>query len=217
LVRAESDLGFIHKFILPKKEGAPLLLLLHGTGGNEDDLLPVAKVIDGDAAVLSPRGKVLENGNPRFFRRLAEGVFDVEDLKFRTNELAEFVQAASKKYRFDPHSAVALGYSNGANIAASMLLLRPESLKGAILFRPMIPLEPEKRPVLSGKNIFISAGKFDSVIPRSQTEKLREMLERAGAEVAINWEDSDHSLTTNEVEKARLWAERNGMLSGIIE
>lgn len=215
--RAESDLRFIHKFIPSKKGGAPLLLLLHGTGGNEDDLLPLAKMIDGNAAVLSARGKVLENGNPRFFRRLAEGVFDVQDLKFRTNELASFVQAASKKYGFDPRSVVALGYSNGANIAASMLLLRPESLKGAILFRPMVPLEPEKRPDLSKKKIFISAGKFDSIIPRSQTEKLREMLEHAGAEVGINWEDSDHSLAANEVEKARLWAEQHGLLSGIIE
>jgi predicted esterase len=213
LVRAEStDLGFIHKFVPSKEDGAPVLLLLHGTGGNEYDLLPLAKIIDSDAGVLSPRGKVLENGNPRFFRRLAEGVFDVEDLKFRTNELADFVRAASKRYGFDPRSVVALGYSNGANIAASMLLLRPQSLKGAILFRPMVPLEPDKRPDLSGKKIFVSAGKFDSIIPRSQTEKLKEMLEHAGAEVGMNLEDSDHSLTGDDIEKARLWAERHGML-----
>jgi len=165
-------------------------------------------MIDDDASILSPRGKVLENGMPRFFRRFAEGVFDVDDLKFRTNELADFVARASKKYSLDPQSVVAMGYSNGANIAASLLLLRPESLRGAILFRAMVPLVPERTPDLTGKKVFISEGRFDQIIPQNQTNQLVEMLRNAGAEVALNLEDSDHSLIQNDIVKARLWRDR---------
>src|SRR6266849_4527556 len=154
----KTQLGFTHRFIPSNKSEArtTTLLLLNGTGGTEEDLIPVGREIAPNAAILSPRGKVLENGMPRFFRRFAEGVFDIEDLKFRTNELADFVGRASKHYGFDPKSVIALGYSNGANIAASILLLRPEILKGGFLFRAMIPLQPEKKPDLSGKNVFIS-------------------------------------------------------------
>src|SRR6184192_4850281 len=132
---------FIHEFVLGKSERT--LLLLHGTGGNERDLIPLGHELDPNAALLSPRGKVLENRLPRFFRRLAEGVFDLEDLKNRTHELADFVAAAAKHYGFASDNLVAVGYSNGANIAASMLLLRPEILSDAILFRAMVPLIPE--------------------------------------------------------------------------
>ena len=129
----------------PKKNRNKLLvlLLLHGTGGNEDDLIPVGKMLCQDCALLSPRGMVTENGMPRFFRRLAEGIFDIEDLKYRTHELADFVKKASRYYGFDLNKTVAVGFSNGGNIAASMILLRPEVLSGAILFRAMVPLEPE--------------------------------------------------------------------------
>ena len=144
----------------------------------------------------------------RFFRRLAEGVFDVEDLRFRTAELADFVSAASKKYGFDPSSVVGLGYSNGANMGASLLLLRPETMKRAILFRAMLPLKPEKKPDLSGKKVFISAGRSDSMIPREGTIALQKMLGDAGAEVTMNWEDSTHSLTSVEVGKAKEWFHR---------
>ncbi|MDA4112317.1 MAG: alpha/beta hydrolase [Thaumarchaeota archaeon] len=195
----------MHRFVPPKNNNKTMILALHGTGGNEDDLLPLAKMIDDQAAILSPRGKVLENGMPRFFRRLDEGVFDIEDLKFRTNELVDFLANNSKKYGFDPKSVVALGYSNGANIAASMMLLRPESLKGAVLFRAMIPLQPEKMPNLSGKKIFISAGRFDTLIPQPKTRELAELFEKLGASVSMNWEGSNHSLTSNEIEKARIW------------
>jgi predicted esterase len=203
-----SDLGFIHRFIPAKREGAPTLLVLHGTGGDESDLVPLAGMIDPSAGVLSPRGKVLENGMPRFFRRLAEGVFDIKDLKFRTAELADFVSQASKKYGFDPGSVIALGYSNGANIGASLLLLNPETLSKAILFRAILPLTPEKTPDLSGKKVFISAGRFDTVIPKDGTLALQKILEEGGADVTLNWADSTHSLIQTEVEKARKWLEQ---------
>jgi predicted esterase len=204
----DSNLGFIDKFLPPKGNSAITLLVLHGTGGDENDLIPLAKEINNQAAILSPRGKVLENGMPRFFRRLAEGVFDIEDLKFRTNELANFVDRASKHYGFDPKSVIALGYSNGANIAASILLLRPEILKGGILFRAMIPLQPEKKPDLSGKNVFISGGRYDPIIPQSKTIDLVTLLERFGANVTLNWEDSTHALIQREVEKAKIWLKK---------
>jgi len=200
-----SELGFIHQFIPAKQPGAPTLLVLHGTGGDENDLLTLAAMIDEAAAILSPRGKVQENGMPRFFRRFAEGKFDIEDLKFRTAELAEFVSRASMTYGFDPSSVVALGYSNGANIAASLLLLKPETLQKAILFRAMLPLKPDRVPKLSGKRVFLSAGKFDTMIPRDGTLALEKLLEEAGAQVTMNWVESTHSLTQPEVEKAREW------------
>jgi phospholipase/carboxylesterase len=206
----DSDLSFIHRSIPPKEKSKTTLLVLHGTGGDEDDLIPLAKMIDDQAAILSPRGKVLENGMPRFFRRLAEGVFDIEDLKLRTNELADFVTKASRKYNFDPKSVIALGYSNGANIAASMLLLGPESLKGAILFRAMIPLQPETTPDLSDKRIFVSAGRYDSIIPQDKTIELVRLFESAGANVTMNWEDSTHALTQGEIEKAKNWLKQEG-------
>src|ERR1043165_10112689 len=189
MVKKKIELDFIHSFIPPRAEetGAgtatrrlktggeafTTFLLLHGTGGNEQDLIPLAYELDKRAAILSPRGKVLENGiAPRFFRRLAEGVFDLEDLKFRTNELADFVNDASKAYGFDLQRIVAVGYSNGANIAASMLLLRPEILSSAILFRAMVPLVPERLPNLTNKHIFMSSGSYDPIVSRQQTEKL---------------------------------------------
>ncbi|MHB2036425.1 MAG: alpha/beta hydrolase [Nitrososphaerales archaeon] len=200
-----NDLGFTHNFIPGQDDDGRILLLLHGTGGNEDDLLTISQMIDERATILAPRGKVLENGMPRYFMRLAEGIFDLEDLKFRTNELADFVINASKKYSFDMRSVVAIGYSNGANIAASLLLIRPESMKRAILFRTMIPLIPEKLPDLSEKKVFISGGKFDSQIPQKKTIELKGMLEEAGAEVKMNWEESDHALVRNDIVKARSW------------
>ena len=135
----ERDLGFAHLFEPPADVEAPILLLLHGTGGDEYDLIPFGRALSPGAGLLAPRGKVLEQGMPRFFRRLAEGVFDVEDLRRRTAELADFVSAAAKTYRFDPGRVLAAGFSNGANIAASLLLLRPGVLAGAALFRAMVP------------------------------------------------------------------------------
>ena len=142
---------------------------------------------------------------PRFFRRLAEGVFDVEDLKFRTNEIADFVQNASRRYAFDSNRITAIVYSNGANIAASILLLRPEILSNAILFRPMIPLVPDTLPNLSDKHILISAGSHDPIVPRHQTEDLY-LLRNAGANISIQWQNSGHELTQRDVKVTREWA-----------
>src|ERR671910_967673 len=153
---SSSELGFIHQFIPSSAtQDKVTFLLLHGTGGNEQDLIPLGRELNPRAAMLSPRGKVLESGMPRFFRRLAEGVFDIEDLKFRTHELADFVEKASRVYGFNSKNVISVGYSNGANIASSLLLLRTEALSSAVLFRPMIPLTPEKIPNLETKNIFM--------------------------------------------------------------
>jgi phospholipase/carboxylesterase len=203
-----ADLGFSHNFV-PGEEGGATLLLLHGTGGNEDDLIPLGKELAPGAAILSPRGKVSEHGAPRFFRRLAEGVFDMEDLVFRTHELAEFVEAASEEYGFDPSKLIAVGYSNGANIAASLLLLHPGLLKTAVLFRAMVPLEPDVTPDLSGIPIFIAAGRQDQMIPPDNTERLAKMLQEAGAEVDLRWRDTGHALAYEEVREARDWLSKS--------
>ena len=194
---------FIHEFIAGKSHRT--LLLLHGTGGNERDLIPLGRELDPDASLLSPRGKVLENGMPRFFRRLAEGVFDLEDLQKQTLELADFVNSAAEHYEVDNHKIVAVGYSNGANIAASMLLLRPEVLAAAILFRAMVPLVPDKQPNLSRVRVWISAGAHDPIIPESNTKELVEILRGAGADVTIRFFQSGHELTSNDVDLAREW------------
>ncbi|HEX2739036.1 MAG TPA: alpha/beta hydrolase, partial [Rubrobacter sp.] len=170
------DLGFVHRFIPGKDDSAPTLLLLHGTGGNEEDLIPLGQDLAPDAAILSPRGKVLEFGAPRFFRRLAEGVFDHEDLLFRTHDLAGFVEAASEEYGFDLSKLVAVGYSNGANIAASTIFLHPGLLRAAVLFRAMVPFEPEVTPDLSGMPVFIAAGRRDRMIPPDNAQRLADIL-----------------------------------------
>jgi phospholipase/carboxylesterase len=194
---------FVHEFVPGSSKRT--LLLLHGTGGNERDLIPLGREIDPTAAFLSPRGKVLENGMPRFFRRLAEGIFDEEDLKRRTHELADFVGAAAKHYEFAADQVVAVGYSNGANIAASLLLLRPETLRAAILFRAMVPLVPGKLPDLSLLRVWIGAGTHDPIIPTSETQRLVELLRGAGADVTIRFFDAGHNLTNDEIEIARDW------------
>ena len=182
-------------------------MLLHGTGGNERDLIPLGRELDPNAALLSPRGKVLENGMPRFFRRLAEGVFDLEDLKYRTNELADFVAAAAQHYGFASDNVVAVGYSNGANIAASILLLRPEILSAAILFRAMVPLIPERQPNLSSIRVWIGAGAHDPIIPTSETNALAELLRNDGADVTIRYFQAGHQLTRDDVEAAQRLAD----------
>jgi predicted esterase len=197
---------FIHRFIPAQAGGgACTLLLLHGTGGNEDDLLPLGQELVPGAALLSPRGRVLERGMPRFFRRLAEGVFDLDDLRFRTDELAAFVTRTVARHRLDPRHVVAVGFSNGANIAASLLLLHPGLLCGAVLFRPMVPLEPDPAPDLSGTRVFIAAGRSDPLIPAPLTERLVSLLGDAGAEVTQHWVAGGHNLTQADVTAAGAW------------
>lgn len=201
-----AELGFIHRFIPGQDPDHPLtLLLLHGTGGDESDLLPLGRALAPTAAMLSPRGKVLENGMPRFFRRLAEGVFDLDDLMLRTHELADFVERASTVYRFDPRRVVAAGYSNGANIAAGLLLLRPELLAGAILFRAMVPLVPKERPNLAGISVFISAGLDDPLIPAQKAKRLVALLRETSGDVTIHWQAGGHALQAEDVDAAREW------------
>jgi len=200
-MRPQPD--FIHEFV--PGNSPRTLLLLHGTGGNERDLIPLGHELDPNASLLSPRGKILENGMPRFFRRLAEGVFDMEDLKKRTHELADFVISAADHYKIANQQIVAVGYSNGANIAASMLLLRPEVLSAAVLFRAMVPLVPETQPDLSSVCVWIGAGSIDPIVPASETKRLSELLRGAGADVTIRFLNAGHELTPDDVEAARKW------------
>lgn len=199
----------IHIFKEGKDKEKPVLLLLHGTGGTEEDLLPLAELIEPDASVLSVRGNVVENGMPRFFKRLAEGVFDEEDLIFRTKELQEFLDEAAEKYHFDRQNIVAVGYSNGANIAGSLLFHYEGSLKGASLHHPMVPRRGLDLPNLSDTSVFISAGTNDPICPAAESEELDELLRGAGAKTAIHWESNGHSLTRTEVAAAAEWFETN--------
>ncbi len=199
------DLGFVHRFLPPEDESGPTLLLLHGTGGNEEDLIPLGEALAPGAAVLSPRGKVSEHGAPRFFRRLAEGVFDHEDLLFRTHELVDFVEAAAEEYGFDRSKLVAVGYSNGANVAGSAILLHPGLLRAAVLFRAMVPFEPDVTPDLSGMPVFMAAGRMDRMIPPDNTQHLADILVEAGADVDLRWRDTGHPLTYEEVDEAKEW------------
>lgn len=198
-------MDFIHRFIPAEEDPKRVLLLLHGTGGDENDLIPLGRDLAPDAALLSVRGKVLENGMPRFFRRLAEGIFDEDDVIRRAHELADFVGEAAIRYAFDPSRVIALGYSNGANIAAAVLVLRPEALAGAILLRAMVPLVPQTLPDLAGRRVLISSGKQDPIVPRENAERLAAMLRKAGADVTLHFESAGHSLVAGDIETAREW------------
>lgn len=194
-----------HIFVKGTDSGAPVLLLLHGTGGTERDLLPLAERLSPSSSVLSVRGNVLENGMPRFFRRLAEGVFDLEDLVFRTKELHEFLDSAAEEYGFDRNNIVAVGYSNGANIAGSLLFHYRDSLRGAILHHPMVPIRGVQLPDLSGVPVFIGAGSNDPICSPQETEELERLLSSAGANVTTHWERFGHQLTGSEVAAAAGW------------
>jgi predicted esterase/catechol 2,3-dioxygenase-like lactoylglutathione lyase family enzyme len=215
---AESDgpeevsgdaLGFVHRYVPPESgselAGGTTLLLLHGTGGDESDLLPLGRNLLPGAGLLSPRGKVLERGAPRFFRRLAEGVFDQEDLARRTEELASFVEAATATYGLERDGIVAAGFSNGANIAGSLLFRRPGLLRGAVLLSPMVPYEPEELPNLEGTSVFIGAGRSDPIAPAAQVERLASMLRDAGADVVVHWQNAGHTVTKDELDAAQRW------------
>ncbi len=201
------NLSFTHVYHPPAAPGAPTLLMLHGTGGNEHDLLPLAGDLLPRAGVLSPRGKVLERGMPRFFRRLAEGVFDVEDLRQRTVELAAFIHEAAEHYKFDPLHVVAVGFSNGANIAASLLLLKPGVLHRAVLFRAMVPLVPDPLPTLPSTAVLISNGRIDPMVPAAETDRLAALLRSTGATVEVIWQQAGHQLVHDDIERARAWLE----------
>ena len=202
-------LGFVHRYIPPSADGemagGTTLLLLHGTGGDEEDLLPLGRALLPGAGLLSPRGKVLERGALRFFRRHAEGVFDQEDLARRTSELAQFVSAAVDTYELARDGVIAVGFSNGANIAASLLLRAPGVLRGAVLLSPMLPFEPDTLLDLHGTAVFVGAGREDLIAPPEQAERLVEVLRRAGADVTLHWTPGGHGITKNEVDAAQQW------------
>jgi phospholipase/carboxylesterase len=207
-----SNFEFIHRFIPASsktKQTNLTLLLLHGTGGTEDDLIPLGKDLASYASLLTVRGKVLENGMPRFFRRLEEGVFDLEDLKIRTDELAEFILKSSSVYEFDLKKIIAVGYSNGANIAASLLLRRQEVLAGAILFRAMVPFIPDVLPDLSKKSIILLEGMYDPIVSKQEAESLLKIFTKARSNVTMKWQDSGHNLTQKDIESAKKWLEIN--------
>jgi len=194
---------FVHRFT-PGSTGATILLL-HGTGGSEDDLLPLGRALAPGAALLSPRGQVLERGMPRFFRRLAEGVFDEDDLRARAGDLAGFVGGAAGEHGFDPSRVVAAGFSNGANIAAAVLLLHPGVLRGAALFAPMVPLTPDPLPDLDGVAVHLSAGRADPIAPPRDAERLATLLTEASAAVDLRWHGGGHELGLPQVRAAADW------------
>lgn len=196
---------FVHRWEPATRPGAPTLLLLHGTGGSEHDLIELGRSLSPGSALLSPRGQVSENGLLRFFRRLAEGVFDQEDLRARTAGLAAFSAEAAAKYGFDPTKVVAVGYSNGANIAASLLLAGFPTLAGAVLLHPMVPFEPTLPPALEGVRVLVTAGRQDPLVPERLTNRLVELLTAGGATVETHWQPGGHQLTRPELEAAHDW------------
>ncbi|WP_077319310.1 alpha/beta hydrolase [Virgibacillus proomii] len=194
-----------HIFQRGSDQSKPTFLLLHGTGGTERDLIPLATEIDAGANILSVRGNILENGMPRFFRRLAEGIFDEEDLVFRTEELLNFLNEAAVTYNFARDHIFAIGYSNGANIAASLLFHHQDALRGAILHHPMVPRRGIELPDLSKVDVFIAAGTNDPICPAQESEDLKQLLQDASANVHLHWENSGHQLTLREVQEAAKW------------
>jgi phospholipase/carboxylesterase len=201
-----DTLGFTHVHVPPTDPAETrTVVLLHGTGGDERDLLQLGAMVAPGARLLGVRGQVLEGGMPRFFRRLAEGVFDEADLKRRAGDLAAFVPAAAGAYQFDPARVIALGFSNGANIAAAMLLLHPGVLGGAVLLRSMVPLEPAVLPALPATPVLLAEGAEDPLVPRANAERLATLLRDAGATVTLHWEQAGHGLTQSDVTVAQEW------------
>jgi phospholipase/carboxylesterase len=202
------ELSFTHRFVPGERAQARPLLLLHGTGGDEDDLVPLGRMVAPGTPLLSPRGKVLEHGMPRFFRRLAEGVFDEDDVRARAHELADFIDAARERYGVA--APVALGYSNGANIAAAVMLLRPAALAGGILLRAMAPLaNPPAQQGLSGQEVLIVSGARDPIAPPANAARLKAMLARAGAQVDTQVLPGGHELSQADVTLAQQWLQAN--------
>ena len=201
-----EDLGFIHRFV-PAEDSASgeTLLVLHGTGGDENDLISIGQAIAPGAAILSPRGNVLENGAPRFFRRISEGVFDPKEVRARGEELARFIRAAVVTYRLNPDRVFALGYSNGANIASTVMLIEPGLLQGSILLRPMLVYKPPEQSDLSDSAVFISAGRMDPIVPQPSVEQLVALFESARADVVLKWQLAGHSLVPSDVREASEW------------
>jgi phospholipase/carboxylesterase len=201
-----DDLGFIHRFIPAGDSSSDeTLVVLHGTGGDENDLIGIGQAIAPGAAIISPRGKVLENGAARFFKRLAEGVFDPVEVRSRAEELSKFIRAAVSKYGLDPARVFAFGYSNGANVASTIMFIEPGVIQHAILFRPMLVFEPDDTPDLSGSSVLISAGRTDPIVPTGSVDRLVELLKASRADVTLKWQLAGHNLAPSEVREAADW------------
>jgi phospholipase/carboxylesterase len=198
-----TTLSFLHRFEPGTSRTAPPLLLLHGTGGDENDLLPLGRALAPRSALLSPRGKVLEAGMPRFFRRLREGVFDEQDVRTRANELAHFILEARETHALS--APIAVGFSNGANVAAAVLLLRPEALAGAVLLRAMVPLQDPPAAKLAGKPVLLLSGQFDPIVPSDNATRLAAMLADAGARVDHRILPLAHGLAQSDLTAAAAW------------
>jgi predicted esterase len=211
------SLNFIHRYIpaTHTPETAPTLLLLHGTGGDEYDMLPIGTMLaeqagKGEAVnLLSPRGKVSEFGAARFFRRLAEGVFDVEDMKAQAADLRDFITSAADEYHFDAGKVIAVGYSNGANIAGALLVLYPALLKAAVQLRPMIPFAPPADWSLPQTPVFISSGALDPTVGLDHSQRWAALLTQAGARVSCHALRAGHQLSNEDIEKAVAWFTEN--------
>lgn len=197
--------AFVHRFEPARDGDGPTLLLLHGTGGDETDLLDLGRALDPHAALLSPRGRVDEGGANRWFRRLREGVFDTDDLLARTDELADFVARAARHYQLDRSHLVAVGFSNGANIAATLLLRHPRLLRAAVLFAPMVPLDEPDAVNLSGTSVFLAAGRNDPIAPPEQADRLAELLTARGAVVELHWHPGGHGVDRRCLTQATAW------------
>ncbi|WP_298374634.1 alpha/beta hydrolase [uncultured Bradyrhizobium sp.] len=198
-----DESSFIYRFEPGTRPGAPPLLLLHGTGGDENDLLQLGAMISPGSALLSPRGRVLEHGMPRFFRRLAEGVFDEQDVRKRALELGAFVESARQRHGIA--APVAVGFSNGANIAAALLLMKPDALAGAVLLRAMVPLSDPPKARLDGKPVLILSGQADPIVPAGNAARLSAMLADAGAKVILRTLPAGHQLSQADVNLSRDW------------
>jgi phospholipase/carboxylesterase len=207
-LNTKTDLSFIHRFEAATNPAAPILLLLHGTGGDENTLAPLGRAIAPGAALLSPRGKVMEHGMARFFRRLPHGIFDQEDLALRTNDLAQFVDASAKTYCFSTSRLIAVGFSNGANIATSLLLRYPGTMAGAIVLRGMVPFVPESRVDLNRKPVLVASGIDDPIVGTDEVEELADIFRAANADLTLHWEKSGHILSQGDVLMAFDWLRR---------
>lgn len=195
---------FVHRFEPGTAHDGPTLLLLHGTGGNETDLLALGRDLT-NWNLLSPRGPVLENGMPRFFRRLGEGIFDEEDVKFRAKELADWLAAAAQQHSFDVNNVWSLGYSNGANIAAATMMMRPDVLRGAAMWRGMMPLSTVAPQDLTGRSALLLSGIDDPFAPRASAQSLAAWLRTNGADITHTERAGGHSLQSADIEETRAW------------
>jgi phospholipase/carboxylesterase len=195
-----SEDNYVHA-ALPGLPGGPLLLLFHGTGGDEHQFIRLGQELVPGAAIVAPRGDVSEFGAARFFRRTGEGVYDMDDLAVRTQKMAGFIGAHREAAKSS--AAVGLGYSNGANILASVLFADPALFDAVVLMHPLIPFEPDIKGDLAGKRILMTAGRRDPICPPDLTSRLDAYLRAAGADVTVAWHEGGHEIRPSEIEAVR--------------